>query len=304
MPLVTEANVEPSVTTTTATGTGSRSTQLLGATCLMGLVTLLLLAFVFTDPDERVDADTNIVTGQFDAVRLLYVHFPVAIVTYTAFMVTAVGCVMVLWKNSTWWDNTASASAEVGVVFCGLTLVTGSIWGRPIWNTWWEWGDVRLMTTVILFLIFVGYLAYRRTITDARIRARRSAVVGLIGAINIPIVYKSVEWWENRTLHQQSTLADLKVEDLTLFTMIFGMVVFLLIYLWLLMHRFRIGWLEHQADTAGLAIAIAERRAQAPDAVRNAVTDSRPASPDVGSSDARNPDTRNPDAGNPETGRD
>jgi len=246
------------------------------------MATLLMLAFWLTNPDERVDEETNIVTGQFDAVRLLYVHFPVAIVTYTAFLVTAAGCIMVLWKNSTWWDNTAAASAEVGVLFCGLTLVTGSIWGRPIWNTWWEWGDVRLMTTTILFLIFVGYLAYRRTMTDPQIRAKRSAVVGLIGAINIPIVYKSVEWWENRTLHQQSTLAELKVEDLTLFAMIFGMTVFLMIYVWLMVHRFRIGWLEHQAETAGLAVAIAERRAQAPDDIRNAVTDTRSSLPDSG----------------------
>jgi len=263
-------------------GTGSRATRILGAACLVGMATLLMLAFWLTNPDERVDEETNIVTGQFDAVRLLYVHFPVAIVTYTAFLVTAAGCIMVLWKNSTWWDNTAAASAEVGVLFCGLTLVTGSIWGRPIWNTWWEWGDVRLMTTTILFLIFVGYLAYRRTMTDPQIRAKRSAVVGLIGAINIPIVYKSVEWWENRTLHQQSTLAELKVEDLTLFAMIFGMTVFLMIYVWLMVHRFRIGWLEHQAETAGLAVAIAERRAQAPDDIRNAVTDTRSSLPDSG----------------------
>jgi len=264
-----------------ATGTSSRGTKVLGLASLVGMAVLLVLAFVLTNPDERVDEATNIVTGQFDAVRLLYVHFPVAIVTYTAFIVNAAGSIMVLWKNSDWWDNTASASAEVGVLFCALTLITGSIWGRPIWNTWWEWGDVRLMTTVILFLIFLGYLAYRRTMTDQRVRARRSAIVGIVGAINIPIVYKSVEWWENRTLHQQSTLADLSIEDLTLFTMIFGLVVFLCIYAWLMVHRFRIGWLEHQAETVGLAAAIAERRAQAPDAIRNAVTDTRPSNTGV-----------------------
>jgi len=256
-----------------ATGTSSRSTRVLGGACLVALAILLVLAFVLTEPDERVDEATNIVTGQFDAVRLLYVHFPVAIVTYLAFIVNAVGSIIVLRNKSTWWDNTAAASAEIGTVFCALTLITGSIWGRPIWNTWWEWGDVRLMTTVILFLIFVGYLAYRRTITDPQIRARRSAVVGIIGAINIPIVYKSVEWWENRTLHQQSTLQELRVEDLTLFTMIFGMLVFIAIYAWLMIHRFRIGWLEHQAETVGLAAAIVERRAQAPEAIRSAVTD-------------------------------
>ncbi|MBT5754157.1 cytochrome c biogenesis protein [bacterium] len=260
--------------------TGSTATRVLGLASLVGLAVLLVLAFVITDPDQRVfdrGADLEpLLTGQGDAVRLLYVHFPVAMVTYIAFSLNAVGSIAVLWKKSTWWDNTAAAAAEVGVLFCGLTLVTGSIWGRPIWNTWWKWGDVRLMTTTILFLIFVGYLAYRRTMTDSRVRAKRSAVVGLIGAINIPIVYKSVDWWQNRTLHQQSTLRDRSIEDLTLFAMIFGMVVFVAIFAWLMIHRFRIGWLEHQTETVGLEAAIEERRAQTPAAILDAVTDSRP----------------------------
>jgi len=260
--------------------TGSTATRALGLASLVGLAVLLVLAFVITDPDQRVfdrGADLEpLLTGQGDAVRLLYVHFPVAMVTYIAFSLNAVGSTAVLWKKSTWWDNTAAAAAEVGVLFCGLTLVTGSIWGRPIWNTWWKWGDVRLMTTTILFLIFVGYLAYRRTMTDSRVRAKRSAVVGLIGAINIPIVYKSVDWWQNRTLHQQSTLRDRSIEDLTLFAMIFGMVVFVAIFAWLMIHRFRIGWLEHQTETVGLEAAIEERRAQTPAAILDAVTDSRP----------------------------
>ncbi|HAY68085.1 MAG: cytochrome c biogenesis protein CcsA [Acidimicrobiaceae bacterium] len=260
--------------------TGSTATRALGLASLVGLAVLLVLAFVITDPDQRVfdrGADLEpLLTGQGDAVRLLYVHFPVAMVTYIAFSLNAVGSIAVLWKKSTWWDNTAAAAAEVGVLFCGLTLVTGSIWGRPIWNTWWKWGDVRLMTTTILFLIFVGYLAYRRTMTDSRVRAKRSAVVGLIGAINIPIVYKSVDWWQNRTLHQQSTLRDRSIEDLTLFAMIFGMVVFVAIFAWLMIHRFRIGWLEHQTETVGLEAAIEERRAQTSAAIFDAVTDSRP----------------------------
>ena len=260
--------------------TGSTATRALGLASLVGLAVLLVLAFVITDPDQRVfdrGADLEpLLTGQGDAVRLLYVHIPVAMVTYIAFSLNAVGSIAVLWKKSTWWDNTAAAAAEVGVLFCGLTLVTGSIWGRPIWNTWWKWGDVRLMTTTILFLIFVGYLAYRRTMTDSRVRAKRSAVVGLIGAINIPIVYKSVDWWQNRTLHQQSTLRDRSIEDLTLFAMIFGMVVFVAIFAWLMIHRFRIGWLEHQTETVGLEAAIEERRAQTSAAIFDAVTDSRP----------------------------
>jgi len=268
---ITSTEVDPGSTLISASGTGSRSTQLLGLASLVGLGVLAILAFVLTEPDNRVDPETNLVVGQGDVVRLLYVHFPVAAATYTALTVTALGSIMVLWKKSAWWDNTAAASAEVGVIFCGLTLATGSIWGRPTWNTWWKWGDVRIMTTTILFLIFVGYLAYRRTMPDSDMRAKRSAVVGIVGGINIPIVYKSVDWWQNRTLHQQSTLRDRSIEDLTLFAMLFGMAVFLAIYVWLVIHRFRIGWLERQVETIGLEAAIAERRAQAPDAIANAV---------------------------------
>lgn len=261
--------------------TGSTATRVLGIASLVGVAVLLVLAFFITEPDQRVyDREAvglePLLTGQGDAVRLLYVHLPVAVVTYIAFSLNAVGSIAVLWKKSTWWDTTAAAAAEVGVLFCGLTLATGSIWGRPIWNTWWKWGDVRLMTTTILFLIFVGYLAYRRTMTDSTMRAKRSAVVGLIGAINIPIVYKSVDWWQNRTLHQQSTIRDRSIEDLTLFAMFFGTVVFIVIFAWLMMHRFRIGWLEHQTETVGLEAAIVERRAQTSAAIRDAVTDSRP----------------------------
>lgn len=232
--------------------TSSRATRLLGATTLVGLGLLLVFAFVFSEAD--------LVQG--DAVRLLYVHVPVAIISYVGFIVCAVGSAMVLWKRSVWWDITAAAGAELGVIFGGLTLVTGAIWGRPIWNTWWEWGDVRLMTTLMLFLVYVGYLAYRRTVSAAEVRARRSAIIGIVGVINIPIVNRSVEWWESRTLHQKSTLEELRIEDLTLFTLMLGLVVFGLVFAWMMMHRFRIGWLEHQADTAGLRAAMAERRAQ------------------------------------------
>ncbi len=148
-------------------------------------------------------------------------------------------------------------------MFCFLVLVTGSIWGRPVWNTWWEWGDVRLMTTLILFLMFVGYLALRRTAADPRVQARRAAVVALVAIVDLPLVNRSVEWWENRTLHQKSTLGELKIEDLTLFTLMIGFLVFLMVFAWLLLHRFRVGWLTLAAGEHQVAAAIKERRAEA-----------------------------------------
>lgn len=255
------ATAQPSTDSIVASATGSRTTRWLGLACLVGLAVLILLAFVLTNPHET----------QLDSVRLLYIHVPVAIMTYVAFSITALAGVMVLWKRSTWWDVVAAASAEIGVLFCALMLITGAIWGRPTWNTWWEWGDARIMTSLVLLLIFVGYLAYRRSVPDRQTRARRSAVIGIIGASNMVIVNRSVEWWANRTLHQKSTLAEGRMEDLTLFSLMFGMVVFGAIFAWLQIHRFRIGWLEHQIETHGLQAAIAERRAQAPSGVHEAV---------------------------------
>ena len=248
---------------TAATSTASRSTRTIGLLAVVGLITLLLFAFIFSPPDERLNPETGVIVGQFDAVRLLYVHVPVVIIAYLAFSVTAIGSAMYLWKRSEWWDTVAGASGEIGVLLLGLTLMTGSIWGRPIWNTWWEWGDVRLMTTLMLFLMFLGYVAVRALDIDRDVRARRSAIVALISVLNIPIVSQSVNWWEDRTLHQQSTFAELEYQDLTLFTLVLGIVVFGLIWAWLLMHRFRVGWLEAQVERYGYETALAERRAEA-----------------------------------------
>ncbi len=243
------------------TGTSSRFTRSLGIAILAALPVLLLFAFVWSPPDDLME----------DSVRLLYIHVPMALLTYIAFSITAIGSVMVLWKRSRWWDTLAHASAEVGVVFCGLTLATGSIWGRPTWNTWWEWGDVRLVTTLVLFLTFIGYLAFRQVPGDPDIRARRAAVLGIVGAINIPIVNRSVEWWENNTLHQQSSLTDGKLENLTLFSWFLGMVVFGAIFVWLTIHRFRVAWLDEEIDRHGMLDALDERRAEAAVGVEAAI---------------------------------
>ena len=198
------------------TATGSRTTRMLGWALSIGLIVLLWLAFIATDPDIRIDAASGDEIGQFDAVRLIYVHVPMAIVAYTAFTVTAIGSVMVLLRRSVWWDLVAGASAEIGAVASALTLITGSIWGRPIWNTYWRWDDVRLMTTLVLFMLALGYLAVRRLEGSAESRARRAAIVGILLVINSIIVNRSVEWWASQTLHQQSTITDAAIEDLSL----------------------------------------------------------------------------------------
>lgn len=233
--------------------TGSRATRILGLVVLVGMVALVLLAFLAAPPDDE----------QRDAVRLIFIHVPSAIMTYVAFLTTAAGSAMWLWKRSQWWDVTAHAAAEIGVLFCALTLFTGSIWGRPTWNTYWDWGDVRLVTTLILFLIMVGYLAVRSSGGDDPAVSTRAAIVGLLAAVNIPIINRSVEWWFDRTLHQKASLTDGQLEDMTLFTLVFALVVGTLFFLWAVIHRFRVGWLELQARNSDLDVALASRRSEA-----------------------------------------
>ena len=242
--------------------TGSRGSCLLGCVALAGLVVLGVLAFFLTGPDVRIHPTTGEEFGQFDAVRMLYLHVPMAVLMYASFMLCAAASVGVLVKRTPWWDVMAHSTAEVGTVLCGLVLVTGSIWGRPVWNTWWEWGDVRLMTTLVLFLLFAGYLALRRTTTDPRRQERQAAVVALVAVLDIPLVNRSVAWWENRTLHQRSTLEELKIEDLTLFTLMFSFLTFGLVVWWLTLQRFRVGWLERAAIDHAVRSAIADRRSE------------------------------------------
>ena len=244
--------------------TSSPKSRLLGLATLLGLVTLFVFAFFLTDPDVRLHPTTGEEIGQFDAVRLLYLHVPMAIIgPYVAPLVGAIASVGYLIKRTQWWDVTAHAAIEVGAIFCGLVLLTGSIWGRPVWNTWWEWGDVRLMTTLILFSMLLGYLALRRVAPDGQKQARRSAIVAIVAAINLPIINRSVEWWESRTLHQKSTLSELKIEDLTFFTLMMGIVVFLMLFTWLVLHRFRLGWLEKESLEQDVLTSIEERRSEA-----------------------------------------
>jgi heme exporter protein C len=135
--------------------------------------------------------------------KIMYVHVPAAWMAFICFFVVLVESLRYLWKREERHDLLAAAAAEVGAVLTALTLLLGSIWGRPTWGVWWTW-DARLTSTAVLLVIFVGYLALRAFTDDQDRRARWSAAVGILGALNVPIVYVSVKWW--RTLHQtQST---------------------------------------------------------------------------------------------------
>ncbi len=176
--------------------TASPLTRFLGFAALVSLAGTAVLGLWVTDPD--------VVQG--DLVRLIYIHPAIATYGEALFGVTALASLLYLWPRTRRrrWDLLAGASAEVGVVFAALTLVTGSIWGRPTWGVWWTW-DARLTSTALLLALFLGYLALRRApIEDAGRRSIVAAVGALVAAVDVPIVHYSVQWW--RTLHQGPTL--------------------------------------------------------------------------------------------------
>jgi heme exporter protein C len=145
---------------------------------------------ILTSPPDRDMGDLQ---------KIMYVHVPAAWITFLCFFVVLLFSLRSLWRGRERDDLLAASAAEVGATFNGLTLMLGMIWGRPTWGVWWAW-DARLTSTLVLFLIFVGYLALRAFVEDPQRRAQWSAAAGVMGAINVPIVYMSVRWW--RTLHQ------------------------------------------------------------------------------------------------------
>jgi heme exporter protein C len=200
---------------------------------------------------------------QRNAQRLMYIHVPSAWLAYLAFAVVFVASIAYLRTKRTRWDRLAAASAEVGVLFTALAIALGSIWGKPIWGTWWTW-DPRLTTTAILLLIYVGYLAVRKLPDSPARRARWSAVVGIVGFLDVPIVHLSVTWW--RSLHQGPTvrlLGESTIAPAMLAALLVGVGAFTLLYMYLVTLRLRVGRLEDRV----LAEALSPRIGQSPESL-------------------------------------
>jgi len=167
---------------------------LVAYTALLALMSAALyLIFIFA-PAERVQGDVQ---------RLLYGHVSTAWLAFLSFGIVGISGIIFLWNKDTRWDSLAVAAAEIGVVFTTVTLVTGSIWGRSIWNAWWAW-DPRLTTTIVLWFIYVAYLILRTYIDDISVRRRVAAIFGIFGFVDVPIVWFSVQWW--RSLHPVQTI--------------------------------------------------------------------------------------------------
>jgi heme exporter protein C len=146
-------------------------------------------------------APTDAVQGE--VYRVLYVHVPTAWLAYLAFVVVFLASVGWLWTRRPWFDALAVASAEIGVLFTGLFIVAGSIWAKPTWGVWWTW-DPRLVTTAVMFVMYLGYLLFRGLSGDFERRATRAAILGIVAVVDIPIVHLSVVWMNSQ--HQLPTV--------------------------------------------------------------------------------------------------
>jgi heme exporter protein C len=241
------------LTVTARRGTSDRVTGVLGLATLVAVAVTAWLALVVSPPDQ--------VQGQL--VRLIYVHPGAATAAYVGFGLCALASLAYLWPRtrSRRWDRLAVSSAEIGVMFCVVTIVSGSIWGRGAWGVWWTW-DARLTLTALLLAVFVGYLALRRAIGNWDSRAKWSAVVAIACALLVPVDHEATTWWQ--TLHQGNTILrpNPLIHGWQLVTMLASFATYALLFSWLLVHRYRVELLEDRFDEEGLTLALAERRAE------------------------------------------
>ena len=182
------------------------------------------------------------------AQRIFYVHVPLAWTAFLAFGIVFVASIGYLWTRRPSWDVVARCAAEVGVVLTTLVLIAGSLWGKPIWGTWWTW-DARLTLTLVLWLIYLGYLMLRSTIADQARAARFGAVVGIVGALDIPFIFFAVQWW--RTLHPQAVVlrsGGPSLPPAMLGALLIGLVAYTILFAVLLMLRVRVEVAQEGVD--------------------------------------------------------
>ncbi|HWO90218.1 MAG TPA: cytochrome c biogenesis protein CcsA [Gemmatimonadales bacterium] len=195
---------------------------------------LALLAAVYV----RALEFTPLEATQGAAQKIFYIHVPSAWTAFLAYGVVGVCSVLYLFLKDLRLDRFAACSAEVGTVFCTGVLISGPIWGKPIWGTWWTW-DFRLSSTLFLWFLFVGYIVLRGAVTEPRQRARFSAVLGILGMLLVPFIHVSVTLF--RTLHPQPVVLKPEGPSLPgsmLVTLLFSFLAFTLMYVGFVVHRY------------------------------------------------------------------
>ena len=211
-----------------------RSLGVLGASALI-MIALGLYWALIQAPRDALQGDVQ---------RIMYLHLPSILTAYLSFFLVFIGSCLYLWKRERRDDNLAHSAAELGVLFTALTIIEGSIWGKPTWGVWWTW-DARLTLTAILLLVYSGYLMLRSLIDDEDRAALSAAILGIIGFLDIPLIHMSVYWW--RTLHQPPSILRPdklpweNVHPAMLTALAINFVGFLLLYFYLLSLRLRLG---------------------------------------------------------------
>jgi heme exporter protein C len=223
----------------------------LGSLALVGVAAGLWLAFT-SSPDAF----------QQDYVRIMYVHVPGSWLAFLAFGVTALGSLGWLVSKRMFFDRVAEASAEVGVLFTAVSLFTGMLWGYPVWGTFWDWGDPRMASTALMFFVYLGYLALRRAVSDPVARARRSAILGIVAVVQVPLVYFSVTLW--RSLHQGMTVRPdgIAMDGSMVAALLVNISAFTVLYAYLMVERVRLAGLE--SETAVIETELAGRSVSKP----------------------------------------
>jgi len=205
---------------------------------LLGMLVGLYMIFFYA-PIER---EIGVVQ------KIFYFHLPSALAAFFGFLLVFIYSLLYLRTHNLRWDRLAAAAAEVGLIFCTLVLITGPIWAKPVWGIWWTW-DARLTLTLVLWLIYVAYVMLRHYVTEPTRRAAVSAVVGIIGFVDVPLVYFAIRWW--RTQHPQPVIAggeDSGLDPAMSATLYVCAIVFLLLFIYLMNRRATVERLQNETD--------------------------------------------------------
>ncbi|SRR5579883_2154313 len=222
---------------------------MLGIVTALLMVAALYMAFLYV-PNEATQGIVQ---------RIFYFHVPCAWVAFAGFGLVAIAGALYLWLGDQIWDDLGQAAAETGMVFCTLVLITGSIWAKPIWGVWWTW-DSRLTTTLLLWLMYGGYLMLRAAADETPQSARVAAVLGIIAALDVPVVIVSVRLW--RTIHPAVLVTRQGghgLEDPRMVaTLLVAMAAFTALFAWLLILRLATLRTRARLNRLTLEIALAE----------------------------------------------
>ena len=200
----------------------------------------LLMAFTLYLVYFWVPTEQNLGVSQ----RIFYFHVPLGWIGMVSIIVVAVASILHLTTGRQKWDDLSYSTAELGVIYASLILVTGAIWGKPVWGVWWTW-DPKLTTTLVLWFIFVGYLMVRAYGPAGGQGKRFASVIAMIGAIDAPIIYKATDWW--RSAHPENNIPS-DLDGRMLLTLLVSVVTFTVIYLYLLMERYSLRKSESDLD--------------------------------------------------------